>query len=272
MLSQSRQRNGRQPLKANNTTETIIGLTLLLLALLISAAYSQGNADITRMRNLQGFELQRIMNADVMRTRNYQPSELVRTMDADVLRTRNIQYFESGSGSNVPTIISCNFMGAAQASFDLNETIYVVGSGYAPLGTYDLYVVNDTQWIDGMTIPSRVPNTLTSITSDVSGNVTATTLWNATLSVGTYDIVVDVNGNGKYDVGVDALDHNRIANSAGFLVVPEYSIEAILACFALSAALVTIRIYESKSRQLASGDKNRSRQVSRALDTVLSCS
>jgi len=52
------------------------------------------SADVLRLRNLDYFELKRIMNADVVKLRNYQCLELMRTMDADVLRLRNLVYFE----------------------------------------------------------------------------------------------------------------------------------------------------------------------------------
>ncbi len=48
------------------------------------------------------------------------------------------------------------------------------------------------------------------------------------------DIVVDVNGDGKYNAGVDAIDTLDI-NGAGFFVIPEYAVGTILAlavCFA----------------------------------------
>jgi len=51
-----------------------------------------GNAEVTRTKNLQYFELE-LGNADVTRAKNLQSPELVPN-SADVTRLRNLQYFE----------------------------------------------------------------------------------------------------------------------------------------------------------------------------------
>ena len=138
------------------------------------------------------------------------------------------------------TIESCDSTGVRKDTFDLDETVYVNGSGYAPsitaVMTYDLYVVNDVAvWTDSMPIPDRVPGTVTTVSSDSLGNIPPTPVWSDPLTPGTYDIVVDVNGNGDYDEGIDALDDMDIQETAGFFVIPEYALGAILgviACFA----------------------------------------
>jgi len=90
--------------------------------------------------------------------------------------------------------------------FDIPETVYISGSGYLPSTTYDLYVVEDTTWSDGMDISDRVSGTETSVTTDINGNFPiGTVAWNEPLTPGKYDIVVDVNMNGRYDQGIDAI-------------------------------------------------------------------
>jgi hypothetical protein len=127
-----------------------------------------------------------------------------------------------------PAIVeSCNSCGARKDSFKLEDVVYGVGSGYSPSGTYSLYIVNDvTNWIDGMDIP--VPVVVVKVYSDASGNLAPTVIWDRPITPGKYDIIVDVNGNGKYDFGIDALDDNDIVITAGFLVVPEYLLGTIL--------------------------------------------
>ncbi len=50
-----------------------------------------------------------------------------------------------------------------------------------------------------------------------------TQFWSACVQ-GEYDIVVDVNGNGVYNAGTDALDSNI---DVGFEAIPEFSTIAI---------------------------------------------
>ena len=45
---------------------------------------------------------------------------------------------------------------------------------------------------------------------------------------GQYDIVIDINNNGYYDEGVDALDNSDIEVTAGVIVIPEFSSTVIL--------------------------------------------
>ncbi len=55
------------------------------------------------------------------------------------------------------------------------------GSGYASSLTavsgYDIYVVTDVAWSDGMPISGRVPGTVTIVTPYASGNISPTAVW-----------------------------------------------------------------------------------------------
>jgi hypothetical protein len=134
-----------------------------------------------------------------------------------------------------PTIESCDSSGATKDTFNVADNVYVKGTGYSPSTTYDLYVVQDvTVWSDGMTIPARVFGTATTVSSDAGGNVPAALVWPGLLVLGKYDIVVDVNGNGVYDAGIDALDDGDIEVTAGFNVIPEVP----LGTFMVSAAMI----------------------------------
>jgi len=139
------------------------------------------------------------------------------------------------------TIETCDSTGVRKDTFNLTDVVYVNGTGYLPSKTYDIYVVNDvTSWTDGMPIPTPVADTATTISSDLSGNIPPTAVWSVNLALGEYDIVVDVNGNGVYDEGVDALDNNDI-EVAGIIVIPEFSTTAILlvALMLTTFALIT---------------------------------
>jgi len=145
-----------------------------------------------------------------------------------------ITYGSEGTPNRL--IESCDSAGDEKNAFGPTEAVRVFGSGYEASETYPIYVVVDdeTKWEGGEAL-TRVSGTEETVSSDSSGNIEATIVWDPTLTLGKYDIVVDFNGNGYYDVGIDALDDNDVVTSAGFLVIPEYWLGALLglvACFA----------------------------------------
>jgi hypothetical protein len=141
--------------------------------------------------------------------------------------------------TEIPNIIeSCDSAGTKKDIFALSDEVYATGIGYSPSTTYDVYVVEDVTWVDGMAIPPRVPGTATTVTSDASGNVPPTLLWSSPLVAGKYDIVVDVDGDGLYYAEADALDDNDIEVTAGFFVVPELPLGTILAALSMFVALI----------------------------------
>jgi hypothetical protein len=122
------------------------------------------------------------------------------------------------------TVESADSSGGIKDIFQPGESVYAIGGGYDASTAYDLYIVVDTTWTDGMDIPDRVADTDTSVTTDASGNIApGTRIWTSSVQ-GKYDIVVDVNVNGRYDASTDALDANI---DVGFEAVPEFSTIAI---------------------------------------------
>jgi hypothetical protein len=146
-----------------------------------------------------------------------------------------------------PVVESCDRTGAQKDLFNNTEPMYVNGTGYGQLAGADIYIVEDTTWTDGMTIPARVPNTVNVVNSDWSGNILPTAVWNPPLTVGRYDVCVDVNRNGRYDQGVDALDDNEIQATAGYQVVPEFRSFFILLFF-IVATLLAVRAPRKRAR------------------------
>jgi hypothetical protein len=144
-----------------------------------------------------------------------------------------------------PTIESFDITGVQKDVFGVDEAIYIVGSGFGVNQTYNVYIVYDTAWFDGMNITGIVQTATAS--SDSSGNIGPTAVWNKPLTPGVYDILVDVNGNGKYDAGVDALYSNKVivAAAAGFST-PEYLFGTILGLAGFFAALGTFLMYKRK--------------------------
>jgi hypothetical protein len=136
----------------------------------------------------------------------------------------------------VPEIESCLANGVREDTFIVGDTVYAKGSDFAASTTYPIYVVVDVaSWADGQDIPARVAGSATSVSTDNSGSIATTAIW-LNAQPGKYDIVVDVNSNGKFDAHIDALDNNDIAVTAGFFVVPETPFGTTLVC--MIAALV----------------------------------
>jgi len=143
-----------------------------------------------------------------------------------------------------PTIESCEPTGTEKNVFNLGETVYVNGSGYSPSTSYDFYIVDDVEtWADGTPIPTRATGTLTTVSSDPSGNILPTAVWGNPQTIGKYDIIVDINGNGQYDANIDTLDDNDVEVTAGF-IVPEFS--SILMIFIVVTSLSAILLKNRK--------------------------
>jgi hypothetical protein len=157
---------------------------------------------------------------------------------------------ESSAGG--PTVESALISGTPENTFQIGDPVYAtVGSGYAASTTYDLYVVDDTTWTDGMAIPSRVGGTESSVTTDASGNIPAGTLiWTSSSVAGNYDIVVDVTGNGQYDTGIDALDSNM---DTGFEIIqitrPVGTIVGSMVAIPVVAIIVTVFLVSRRKRE-----------------------
>jgi hypothetical protein len=137
-----------------------------------------------------------------------------------------------------PVIKTCDLNGVEKSQFSSTATIYIDGVGYGQLAGATVYVVQDVVWGDGMTIPARVSGTATQVISDWSGEIKPTVVWSSPLVEGKYDVCVDVNENGVYNQGVDALIDNKVEVTAGF-VVPEFSVFMLLPCLAGLTLVVT---------------------------------
>lgn len=199
------------------------------------------------------------------------------------------------------TIATCSSDGTVKYTFYENETMYLLGSGLPPspiepaslpegtgnfslqsfmesalsvakalfggppLNSYAIYVVYDlNNWTDKMLIPPRIPGTVEKVSIDSSGNIQPTLIWSAPLTPGGYDIVIDLNNNGRYDVGTDILQKARIdacpTQHYGVFVLPlpEYWSGTILGLTSFFAALGLFGLI--KRRHAAKPDHGTTRQ------------
>jgi hypothetical protein len=147
-----------------------------------------------------------------------------------------------------PTVESCDGTGVKKDVFSSNETVFITGAGFAQNQTYTIYFVNETTWNNGMAIPERVQGTATAVSSDSSGKIGTTIVSNEYLTPGNYDILVDVNGTGKYNAQVDPLYSIQIVPTTAPFLIPEYVFGTILGLAGCFAALGAFRIYNRKRR------------------------
>ncbi len=139
-----------------------------------------------------------------------------------------------------PTINSCDSLGNIQTIFNAGANVHVKGSYYDQTKC-TLYVVNDVvTWIDDTVIATLSPiNTVPNV-DITSGNIPITSVY-PDAAPGLYDIIVDLNNNGKYEVDKDVLCNNVVMTTAGFFVVPEYCLGGLLAMAACFAAFIIIK-------------------------------
>jgi hypothetical protein len=122
------------------------------------------------------------------------------------------------------TVESALEPGTPHDTFQIGDPVYAIGSGYAAGTGYNLYILKDQEWIGDGTESLAGAVITTPVTTNTSGSIAAgTQIWDSCVK-GTYDIVVDVDGNGYYDAAIDALDSNM---DVGFEGIPEFSTIAI---------------------------------------------
>jgi hypothetical protein len=139
----------------------------------------------------------------------------------------------SSVSANPPgiTLTSVDSSGNQTENYVVGEAICISGSGFAASTTYDVYVTNDVTWTDGLTIPARGNGSVSTVTTDAAGTFTAYPVW-PNAQAGVSDIVIDMNGDGIYNVEVDAIDEDHTTRSQ-FVVIDSTlcGLLAIIACF-----------------------------------------
>lgn len=120
--------------------------------------------------------------------------------------------------SHAQPIVSCNATGDETNTFYTNKTVYVESStnittSATPVG---IYIVNDSNsWANG-TVLNDVSGGNETNTTNSSGYLELTRIWSPILTIGEYDIVVDVNRDGVYNSTVDFVDN---LTTTGFEVI-----------------------------------------------------
>jgi hypothetical protein len=135
------------------------------------------------------------------------------------------------------SLTSCDSSGTQTEVYNIGQAMCLSGTGFAPLTTYNVYVVNHITWTDGVAIPARVSGSATTLTTDAIGAFFAYVMW-PSAQEGVTDMIVDVNGDGLYNSNIDAKDGNH---PAGTFVAPEYPVGVLGAVFVCIVACVLFK-------------------------------
>ena len=148
------------------------------------------------------------------------------------------------STPTTPYVVSSDDTGTERNTFDLTQDVYCY-AGNLPTGAVDIYVVaNKDVWNDNAVL-SDVSSGYETETTETDGRIANTKIWNATLTQGDYDIVVDTNQNGKWNTG-EPIDSEV---DVGLLAVPEFTTIAIPVAAVLGLVfLMSRRSRHSKRR------------------------
>lgn len=132
------------------------------------------------------------------------------------------------------SVSSCDQEGKPQSTFLPGEEVYVKGSGFPPNIPYDsmmIYIIPDGQ----DALPGNAVASAHGMT-DAAGALPVTLTWSPPLTMGEYDIWVDVNQNDVFDTG-DAWNDQAIGVFA-FNVIPEVPFGTAMAFLSMFIALV----------------------------------
>jgi len=112
-------------------------------------------------------------------------------------------------------VFTCNSTGTEKTIFYTNETIFVASStNITPSSaTVKFYIATHRTWSSGANLTAAV-TTSKDIATNSSGHVPATLMWSPTLTVGTYDLIADVNNSAT----LDSEDQLYNASGSGFIV------------------------------------------------------
>jgi outer membrane protein assembly factor BamB len=128
--------------------------------------------------------------------------------------------------------------GSIRNSLLTSENVYVIGSGFKPGKTVDIYITNDHTWTDAMSIPTDVSSDgVNTVTTNGAGDFGPILVWPAITTPGEYDIVIDTDQDKKYSLGID---HVNDPNHPGFSIVEYDPSSAAVGGFYLPASSFAI--------------------------------
>ncbi|NQE45193.1 hypothetical protein C5S31_04115 [ANME-1 cluster archaeon GoMg2] len=147
---------------------------------------------------------------------------------------------EDDTGGAVPYVVSSDDSGAERNTFELTQDVYCYAGNLPGSTDVRIYVVaNQAVWNDGDEL-TDVSGGYETETTEGDGSIATTKIWNATLTEGEYDIVVDTKRNGDWNTG-EPIDSKV---DVGFTAVPEFTTIAI----PVAAVLGLVFLFSRRSR------------------------
>jgi outer membrane protein assembly factor BamB len=134
------------------------------------------------------------------------------------------------------SVWSADSVGNSKATFDLMDNVYVRGEGFTADTNVTIYLLPDGE----AALPSNaVANAYN--TTNSNGDLPLTLVWSQPLTLGQYDIWVDVNQNGMLD-GADVYNSQAIGIYT-FNVIPEFPTwtSTLLILIMLTVAIATYK-------------------------------
>ncbi|MGQ9597108.1 MAG: outer membrane protein assembly factor BamB family protein [Thermoproteota archaeon] len=128
---------------------------------------------------------------------------------------------------------STDSVGNPKATFDLTNNVYISGQGFTAGTSVTVYLIPDGAYAlptNAVAIASAMINS--------TGGFPATLVWSQPLTLGEYDIWVDVNQNGVFDEG-DVWNSQSIGIYA-FNVIPKFSPLLVVPLFLTSITLTAM--------------------------------
>jgi outer membrane protein assembly factor BamB len=136
------------------------------------------------------------------------------------------------------SVLSVDSVGSPKATFDLTDNVYVRGEGFTADSSVTIYLLPDGADASPSNAVANASATTTS-----TGDLPVTLVWSQPLTLGEYDIWVDVYPNGVFD-GADVWNSQAIGIYT-FDVIPEFlTLTSMLLILAL--ATVSLATYKRK--------------------------
>ena len=127
--------------------------------------------------------------------------------------------------AKAPVITTCDENETAKKVFGLNESVYFRAEGLPGNKYVNISVVPNREWRIGDLIGEDVTNDgINTVLTDKDGILHLVEMWSPPLTVEGYDVVVDINQNGRLDEGEPV---DNFTATAGFEVIPEFLTIAI---------------------------------------------
>lgn len=126
-----------------------------------------------------------------------------------------------------------------------NSPLYVKGTGFPANEDIPVYIVTSLPvWDDGILLSSLEWINGALVQVDSEGNIPVTMIWEPRITLGKFDVFVDINNNGVYDEGFD--DVSSWMYGGGLLVVPEIPLGTIVA---FSSCVIALAVFWIKNRE-----------------------